>query len=298
MPPFRLHEATRLGLVRLQISDLSRSLEYYEQLLGFRLLERSSHSATLGTPDGTPLVQLVARAGARPAPGQGRLGLYHFAILLPDRASLGRFITHLIQRGERFGASEHLVSEALYLRDPDALGIEVYTDRPSSSWRREGGEIIMSTAPLDLESVVRDARGELWTGMPAGTRVGHVHLHVGDIATASEFYHVALGFDRTAWSYPGALFLAAGGYHHHLGVNTWAGANATSPGEDDAQLLEWTIIVPTVDQVQDAASRLAGTSHLVERDAHGIRATDPWGTRFRIADEESYARLTDSTSKR
>jgi catechol 2,3-dioxygenase len=291
-PDFRLPTATRLGLVRLQIADLPRSLDYYERVLGFRVLERSAGLATLGTADGTPLVQLQARAGARPAPSQGRLGLYHYAILLPDRPALGRFIMHLSRLGERAGASDHLVSEALYLRDPDGLGIEVYVDRPRSSWGRQGQEIAMDTSPLDVGSVVRAANGEPWTGMPDGTRVGHVHLHVGDLQKASDFYHLALGLDRMVWSYPSALFLSAGGYHHHLGLNTWAGPGAVDPRDDDARLLEWTIVLPSAEQVHAAATSLAAASHQLEHDGHGVRAVDPWGTRFRIVDEESYARLT------
>jgi catechol 2,3-dioxygenase len=297
-PAVPLSDATRLGLVRLQIADLPRSLDYYQGVLGFQLLDCTAESAMLGTPEGTPLVQLGARAGARPAPAQGRLGLYHFAILLPIRAALGSFIVHLAEQGERFGASDHLVSEALYLRDPDGLGIEVYVDRPRSGWRREAGQIAMDTTPLDLESVVRDAAGERWTGMPDGTQVGHVHLHVGDLAIASDFYHAALGLERTVWSYPGALFLAAGGYHHHLGLNTWAGAGAANPRDGDARLLEWTIVLPSAGQVQETAARLERTPHLVERDADGARATDPWGTRVRLTDEESYARLTGREASR
>jgi catechol 2,3-dioxygenase len=294
-PGFRLPEATRLGLVRLQIADLPRSLDYYERVLGFRVLGRTPTWAMLGTAGGTPLIELQERAGARPAPSRGRLGLYHHAILLPDRPALGRFLAHLSALGERAGASDHLVSEALYLRDPDGLGIEVYVDRPRSSWRTEGGQVAMDTAPLDVGSVVRAANGVLWTGMPDGTRVGHVHLHVGDLERAAKFYHVALGLDQMVWSYPSALFLAAGGYHHHLGLNTWAGPGAAVPREDDARLLEWTIVLPSAHQVHAAAASLSAASHPVEHDAHGIRATDPWGTRFRVADEESYARLTERT---
>jgi catechol 2,3-dioxygenase len=294
-PGFRLPEATRLGLVRLQIADLPRSLDYYERVLGFRMLDRSPTSARLGTLDGAPLVELQERAGARPAPGQGRLGLYHFAILLPDRPALGRFVAHLAAIGERAGASDHLVSEAIYLRDPDGLGIEVYVDRPRSGWRTEDRQIAMDTAPLDLGSVVRAANGAPWTGMPDGTRVGHVHLHVGDLQKASDFYHLALGLDRMVWSYPSALFLAAGGYHHHLGLNTWAGPGAATPRDDDARLLEWTIVLPSAAQVHSAATSLTTASHPVEHDAYGVRATDPWGTCFRLADEASYARLTRAT---
>jgi catechol-2,3-dioxygenase len=197
----------------------------------------------LATADGTVLVELRERTGARPVPPGGRLGLYHYAILLPDRGALGRFVRHLTEQGIRAGASDHRVSEALYLHDPDGLGIEVYADRPQSRWRQRNGELVMATEPLDLDALVAAAGARPWTGMPAGTRMGHVHLHVGDVAGASAFYHDALGFDRMVWSYPGALFMAAGGYHHHLGVNTWA-AHQTAASDDDACLLEWRINLP------------------------------------------------------
>ena len=242
---YRLPAELRLGEVRLQIADLARSLDYYQRVLGMRVLERDRTTATLGAhDDSTPLVRLHERPGVAPVPQRGLVGLYHFAILLPDRAALGRFVQHLAEIGARAGASDHLVSEALYLRDPDGLGIEVYADRPRSEWRAVDRQITMATEPLDLADVVAAAKGEKWTGMPRGTRMGHVHLHVGDIERASAFYHAALGLDRMVWSYPGALFLAAGGYHHHLGLNTWAGANARSATDDDARLLEWRIVLP------------------------------------------------------
>ena len=295
-PAFRLPDATRLGLVRLQIADLGRSLDYYERVLGFRLLHRATDRAVLGDLEGMPLVELNERRGARHAPGQGKLGLYHFAILLPDRAALGRFVMHLAGVKERVGASDHLVSEALYLRDPDGLGIEVYTDRPRASWRVDGREIAMDTKPLDVDSVVRAANDEPWAGVPRGTSVGHVHLHVGNIEQASDFYHRALGLDRMVWSYPGALFLAAGGYHHHLGLNTWAGSGASNPADDDARLLEWTLVLPTAAQVEAAAASLS-KAEAVQRDDFGVRATDPWGTTLRLADEPSYSRLVASLAR-
>ena len=290
-PGYRLPATTRLGVVRLQVADLSRSLDYYRQVLGLRLLERTPATALLGTADGeTPLVELRERKGAARAPGQGRLGLYHFAILLPDRAALGRFVAHLGAIGARAGASDHLVSEALYLRDPDGLGIEVYADRPRESWRAVDGEIQMDTKPLDIESLLRAAGGVPWAGMPAGTTTGHVHLHVADIARATDFYHAALGLDRMVWSYPGALFLAAGGYHHHLGINTWAGAGAVAPTESDAQLLEWTIVLPSDVEVEMAAASLRAAGSPVESDGAARRATDPWGTTLRLVDAATDAR--------
>jgi catechol 2,3-dioxygenase len=175
------------------------------------------------------------------------------------------------------------VSEALYLRDPDGLGIEVYADRPRATWRHVGGQIEMATAPLDTESVIAAGRGEPWSGMPPGTVLGHVHLHVADIDAASRFYHDALGFDRTVWSYPGALFLSAGGYHHHLGLNTWAGAQAASPSDDEARLLEWRIVLPTASDVRDASARLVEAGHAVTSSDGGVVVADPWGTRIRLA---------------
>ena len=139
--------------------------------------------------------------------------------------------------------SNHLVSEAVYLSDPDGLGIEVYADRPRGTWQHEGRQLVMATEPLDVEDVVRAGGGEPWSGMPAGTTLGHVHLFVGDLDAAARFYHEGLGFDKTVWSYPGALFLSAGGYHHHLGTNTWA-VGAVPAGEGDARLLEWEIVLP------------------------------------------------------
>ena len=278
-----LPAALRLGQVRLQVGDLARSLDYYTTVLGLQPRATTASTATLHAEgDPNPLVELVERPGSAPLRANSRLGLYHFAILLPDRAALGRFVAHLAELGIRFGASDHLVSEALYLRDPDGLGIEVYADRPRSTWRWAQGELAMASEPLDTASVVAEGRGEPWTGMPAGTVMGHLHLHVGDIDTASHFYHDALGLDRTVASYPGALFLSAGGYHHHLGVNTWAG-RAAPASDDEARLLEWRMILPTADDATAVASRLRAAGHDVTPSSDGWQAIDPWGTRLRIA---------------
>ena len=259
---YRLPAGTRLGPVSLQIADLGRSIAYYQTTLGMRVLHRDPSRAVLGArQDETPLIELHERSGARAAPRRGRLGLYHFAILLPDRASLGRYVRYLAEIGASVGAADHLVSESLYLQDPDNLGIEVYADRPRSTWRRVGRELMMATDPLDAVGLVREAGTAPWNGMPQGTVMGHVHLHVGDLNGASAFYSDAIGFDRTVWHYPGALFLAADGYHHHLGTNTWAGTGATPPTEDEAQLLEWTVLVPN---------------------GKSVVTRDPWGTAVRL----------------
>ena len=281
-PGYRLPDATRLGRVRLQVADLARSIKYYERILGMRVLERGAGSATLGAQgEAAALIELSERPGATPVPKRGRLGLYHFAILLPDRAALGRFIQHLADEGEYAGMSDHLVSEAVYPTDPDGLGIEVYTDRPRSTWKHEGRQLAMAVDPLDVADLLHAARGEPWTGMPPGTVMGHVHLFVSDLERAESFYHKGLGLDKMVWSYPGALFLGAGGYHHHLGTNTWA-ANAPLATDADARLLEWTVILPRPEDVEDVARSIVAAGHQTTGEPGNRVATDPWGTRVRF----------------
>ncbi len=279
----RLPDATRLGPVRLQVADMERSLGFYAGSLGLRVLDRGPSGAVLGTVDDERmLVELRERPGAAPAGGRPQLGLYHVALLLPERAALGALVGHLAARGVRLGAGDHLVSEAFYLNDPDGLGLELYADRPRDAWRRVGDELLMATDPVDADGVLAAGAGRPWTGMPAGTSVGHVHLHVGDLEHAGAFYGDGLGFDRTVWSYPGALFFGAGGYHHHLGANTWAGPGAEAAGEDDARLLEWTIEVPRTGDVDAVARGLADEGFAAARDGVDLVAADPWGTVVRV----------------
>lgn len=280
-PGYRLPPGTDVGAVRLQVADVGRSVAYYRRVLGMAVVEEGAGGAALGTIDGAALIELREEPGAAPAPSMGRLGLFHFAILLPDRGALGALIGHLSGLGERVGASDHLVSEALYLTDPDGLGIEVYADRPRREWRRRDRQLVMATEPLDVAAVARAAHGEEWSGMPAGTTMGHVHLHVGDLDAAAAFYHEALGLDKTVWSYPGALFLSAGGYHHHLGLNTWA-RGAMPADETDAKLLEWRLLVPSQADIEEVAASLDRAGCAVQRDDEGLLTSDPWGTAVRI----------------
>jgi len=284
---FRLPPETHIGVVRLQVSDLARSLAYYERVLGFRTLNRSGGAATLGPVDAdTAILELREKPGALPVPRRGRLGLFHFAILLPDRASLARFLAHLGEIGAYAGMSDHLVSEALYLSDPDGLGIEVYADRPRAEWRYEDRQLVMSTLPLDTESLLAAGGNTRWVGMPNGTTIGHVHLHVGDLDEGAAFYHEALGFDKVVWGYPGALFMSAGGYHHHLGTNTWA-AGAPSATDDDARLIDWDLVLPDAASVAAAAASVEAAGGRTERLPNGaVLARDPWGTAVRLVATE------------
>ena len=214
-------------------------------------------------------------------PRGGLLGLYHFAILLPDRSALGRFAAHLAANSLHAGSADHAVSEAIYLSDPDGLGIEVYADRPRTAWRSDASrQLFMTTALLDVRSLIAAGAGEAWTGMPPGTTIGHVHLHVGDLNEADAFYHRALGFDKVVWTYPGALFLSAGGYHHHLGTNTWS---AGPPADDRyARLLSWELVVPRRSDAEAAARSLTFAGPAPEVTADAWTVADRWGTPIRI----------------
>lgn len=280
---YRLPGAAHVGTVRLQVSELMRSLAFYVDLLGMTVIDRDADVALLGAKDSdSPLLELYA--GAEPLSSRrGRLGLYHFAILLPDRPSLGSLLAHLTARGVHPGAADHLVSEALYLQDPDDLGIEIYRDRPSSDWTLRNGELAMATDPLDAAALVAAGGGVSWSGMPAGTTIGHVHLHVGDLAVARAFYHDALGFDIVVSAYPGALFMSAGGYHHHLGVNTWAGPHAAAPAMTEPRLLSWDLVLPDGGDVARVVDRLTAAGFDVKSNpATGSIAHDPWQTPMRV----------------
>jgi catechol 2,3-dioxygenase len=281
-PDAHLPAGTRPGRVVLCIADLERSVAWYERVLGTRVLARAGERATLGAhDDDAVLVELREHPGAAPVPPHGRLGLYHFALLLPGRADLGRFVRHLARLGIRAGAADHLVSEALYLHDPDGLGIEVYADRPRDGWLHADGQLVMASDPLDLDDLAGAAGDREWAGMPAGTAVGHLHLHVGDLDRARAFYADALGLVPTVWSYPGALFLAAGGYHHHLGVNTWA--RGAAPARDgDARLEAWELVLPSADAARFARGRIAAAGFETGDDGDVFVVRDPWGTELRI----------------
>lgn len=281
---YRLPGESHLGAVRLQVSNLDRSIQWYEAVLGVRVLSRTAQGAALAAQDeAQPLIELREKKGIKPVPRSGLLGLYHYAILLPDRLALGRFIGHLAKLGMHAGMSDHFVSEAVYINDPDGLGIEVYADRPRSQWKIEDRQLSMTTLPLNARALVEAAGNEAWSGLPKGTVIGHVHLFVGDIDRAAAFYHELVGFDKVVWSYPGALFMSAGGYHHHLGTNVWA-AQSPPASDNDARLIEWEIVVPRAADVA-AVEASVRQSAAVDREGESILLRDPWGTAVRVRAE-------------
>ena len=269
---------TKMGRVNLRLSDLDRSLRFYSGMLGFNV-EQADGSARLyvDAPD-NPLVELRERPGIEPAPPNAA-GLYHFAILLPRRADLARFVKLLIANEIPFGHSDHTVSEAIYFDDPDGIGIEVYADRPRSTWPVDDGVVRFTGDPIDFDDLFREIQGSDsgWYGMPAGTRIGHVHLRVSDLEESLGFYE-QLGFALTADYVRGARFVSAGGYHHHLGMNVWQSRSRPLAGNEVAGLDSFTVVVPDQESLAAAARRLS----LEQPTEQGFRAQDPSGISFNI----------------
>lgn len=271
-----IHPDTHVGRVELAVADIGRSLGFYRDILGFAV-EESDGVARLSA-NGRELVVLKESPGAEPQP-EGTTGLYHYAILLPDRPSLGRVLKRITSSGHPlWGASDHLVSEALYLDDPDGNGIEIYHDRPRDEWRTSpDGNIEMATLRLNLREVLDSGGSEDWHGPPPGTTVGHMHLHVGDLGKAEGFYAGVLGLDVMARYAGAASFLSAGGYHHHLGVNVWAGQDAPPPPEGIAGLRNFELVVPDAEELARVANRLDEANVPCEKDANAVTLSDPWG---------------------
>jgi catechol 2,3-dioxygenase len=235
---------TTVGAVHLTVSDLARSLDYYRSAIGLRVLDEGAGRASLGT-DGRELLALVEEHGAEPSTAY--TGLYHFALVVPERADLAAWLAHAARdRVPMGGLSDHFVSEALYLSDPDGHGIEIYCDRPREIWAGKVGTTL-TTMPLDVDDllgVLDDPATEPFDGLPAGTAMGHVHLKVSSIPETIEFYRDVLGLDLTAQLGDQAAFLSAGGYHHHVGANTWESAGAPPPPPGAAALRHATVVLP------------------------------------------------------
>lgn len=247
---------THIGRVRLQVADLPRSLAFYRDLLGWQQASDSPGLASLSAGADQPVrIELFERSGAHPKPTHSA-GLYHIAIRVPDRAALGALLQRLIQANYPLqGGADHLVSEAIYLADPDGNGVELYRDRPRSDWPWHGDTVQMSSDPLDVQGILRQA-AQPWQGLPEQTDIGHVHLQVSDLAQAERFFVKLIGLDVTQRNYPGALFMAAGGYHHHVGSNIWSSRGAPPAPAEAAGLAFFELVIPDADSRQQALARL------------------------------------------
>jgi catechol 2,3-dioxygenase len=261
---FNIPPATRIGYVSLNVSNIDRSLDFYEKVLGFKKVDRPSSERALLSVDGHPsylveLLQAKEAAGYKASTSETRrAGLYHFAILLPERKYLADMLQNLSERrGEiRFdGLADHLVSESIYIRDPDNIGIEIYCDRPSLQWEWDGSRVRMVTDRLDTEDLLRESKASGWEAMPAKTVIGHVHLHVRNLAKAMKFYREILGLNFTA-TFPGAYFFAAGKYHHHIATNIWLGTNIQLASSQHVGLNHFGIELPNKEQYEKTTQQL------------------------------------------
>lgn len=275
---YTLPAATTLGRVTFRVRDLDAMVAFYTSVLGMDIIERGDGEATLGA-DGHVLLHLRQVVNAV-APADNNTGLYHAAFLLPTRADLARFVRHLAENRVRFGYADHLVSEAFYLNDVEGNGLEVYRDRPRSEWKWQDGRVEMANAEIDFDSLFAEIVVDpVWRGMPAGSTLGHMHLKVGDVAQAKAFYHTLFGFDVVAdWS--SALFVSAGGYHHHLGLNMWHSRNGHAAPAHATGLDSFDVILPTAADRDALVARLRdGSAKLSEQDGLPV-AHDPWDNRL------------------
>jgi len=277
----RFHQAPNIyvGEVNINVKNLDYSLTFYQNIIGFQVLEKSEHKAVLTTDGKTPLLTLeqpkdvVVKAGRTS-------GLYHFAILLPSRADLSVFLRHLVQTGYPLGAADHYVSEALYLNDPDGNGIEVYRDRPSSEWKWNNGLVEMATEELDGNGIIAESDAE-WDGLPAGTLMGHIHLHVANLKKAEEFYTKGLGFEVVSY-YPQAAFLSTGKYHHHIAINTWQGEGALAPPKNSVGLNWYSLVFPDETVREHAVNQLKQLGAPVKEEDLYYVTSDPSGNHIRL----------------
>ncbi|WP_417588149.1 VOC family protein [Pararhodobacter oceanensis] len=269
----------RISAVRLKVRDLARMRGFYHSILGLQVIAEDAQQVTLGIGE-TPLLVLSGDPALSPNDPR-QAGLFHTAFLLPARADLARWLAHAIQLGQRLqGASDHLVSEALYLADPEGNGIEIYTDRPLAEWHDATGNIRMATEPLDQQALLAEAGDTAWAGFPQGGCIGHVHLQVGDTGKADRFYRDIIGLEIAA-TYPGASFYGSGGYHHQLAGNIWnaRGAGPRPPGMAGLDGLEITLNAAELTQIttRAQAAKMPHSAHPA-----GLTLHDPWGTEITL----------------
>ncbi|MCR8847716.1 VOC family protein [Rossellomorea sp. SC111] len=279
---FHKEPHTFVGEVNLIVQDLKQSLSFYKEVIGFKVLEQSERRATL-TADGIHALLSLEELEETLPKEPRTTGLYHFALLLPTREDLGKILAHLIKQNIKLGSSDHLVSEALYLSDPDGNGIEIYRDRPSSAWTWNGDQVEMAVDPIDARGILSEAEGKSWNGLPPGTVMGHIHLHVSDLRSAEEFYGKGLGFNVVSRFGNQALFISTGGYHHHIGLNTWNGVGAPAPSENSVGLNWFTLHFPNEEKRSSIIHRLKSIGVTTQEHDGKILTVDPSGNHIYLS---------------
>ncbi|MEK4041641.1 VOC family protein [Paenibacillus sp. FSL L8-0493] len=278
-----LQPDTQIGLVQIRVSNLERSLTFYQNVVGLSVLRQTGRKVEM-TADGQNVLLILREIeNARVIRPNSVAGLYHFAILVPDRPSLGLVVRNLISSGIEVGQGDHLVSEALYIQDPDNNGIEIYRDRPKSEWKYDAeGHVMMSTDPVDVDGLLAASEGLSWNGLPAGTVIGHVHFHVGNLNKAKAFYVDLLGFELTANYGSAAMFISAGGYHHHIGLNVWAGQGAPAAPADTVGIDYFTLILANEEERNAVVERVRQAGYAVTEENGNPTFQDPWNIGIRL----------------
>ena len=252
----KLPDKTKIQSIDLKIKDLKASLNFYSDLMGFKIISQTENTAMLSASGKLPyIIQLIEDKTAIHKP-YGTTGLFHIAIKLPNRKELARVFLRMFEKKVKFqGFSDHLVSEAIYLEDPDENGIELYCDRPKSEWQYKMGQVEMATLPLNLNVLTDELKDRnVWNGIHTDTEIGHIHLSVSDIKKAQDFYSLLLGMNVTNSTYPGAMFFSAGGYHHHVGTNIWSSKNGKPAPANSVGLMEYSINIPDENYIKELES--------------------------------------------
>ncbi|WP_342539302.1 VOC family protein [Sporosarcina sp. FSL K6-1540] len=270
---------TFVGHVNIKVQDLNRSLTFYQEILGFQVLEQTEKMAKLTTDGKTSVLSIEQPENVVPQYGK-TTGLYHFALLLPKRSDLAEIVHHFMEIGLRYGSSDHLVSEALYLADPDGNGIEIYIDREPSEWTWSNGEVAMTVDPLNFEDLLSEGRPQSWKGLPAGTVMGHIHLHVSELKKTEEFYTKGLGFEVVNRYGNQALFISTGKYHHQIALNTWAGVGAPTPPLNSVGLESFTIVLADEVARNNVIAQLKNIGVAVTEENGSFVSYDPSGNRI------------------
>ncbi|NIK77602.1 catechol 2,3-dioxygenase [Paenibacillus castaneae] len=278
---FHSEPSTFVSQVNLKVSNLERSLSFYQEVIGFKILSQTETKADL-TADGKKTLLTIEQPEHVKPKQKSTTGIYHFALLLPERSDLAGIVRHFVQLGLRIGSADHLVSEALYLADPDGNEIEIYIDRNPSVWSWSDGEVAMATDPLDFRNLLSSEQEKTWNGLPTGTIMGHIHLHVSQLDEAEQFYTQGLGFEVVNRFGAQALFISTGKYHHHIGLNTWAGIGAPPPAPNSVGLESYLLVFPNEEARGRIIAQLRNIGATVQEKNGFYVTADPSGNQIQL----------------
>lgn len=278
---FHKNPVTFVSHVALKVSDLEKSKRFYTEVLGLNIKEQTSNSVSF-TTNGQDVLLTITQPKTINKKQEQRTGLYHFALLLPKRADLSQVVRHFIHLGARFGGGDHLVSEAIYLNDPDGNGIEIYVDREASVWQWSNGEVTMTTDPVDFDDLLKESIDPVWNGLPKETVMGHIHLQVNDLAKNKEFYVDGLGFDVVSRYGRGALFLSDSNYHHHIALNTWSGTQIKHAEKTETGIESYSIVFPSEEKRQETVASLRELGIPVMEEENEVTVFDPSDIKLKL----------------